>query len=213
MQRPTLGESYESLDRERHCAALVGLGVPSVAAAALAQAFPGLRGLGAASCEAIAAAAGARGVPAWTRRIAAAFALVRTADAARDGYRSRVRTPTDAADYLRGRGFADHDREHFGILILDARQRITSCYVVAIGHLAQVDVHPREVFAEALTRRAHSVILFHNHPSGDPEPSEADIEITRRLADVGRMVGIPVLDHVIVAGRESQSLAALGLTP
>lgn len=204
--------NYSTIERQRQCSALADLGVPAAAAARLLDAFPDLRGLGASDAAAIAAAAGVRGVPAWATRLAAAFRLVRTADAARDRYRSPVRAPDAAVAYLRGStNVADAEREHFGIILLDARQRIRGHHVVAIGSLAGVDVHPREVFAEAMRQRAHSVILFHNHPSGDPEASDADIELTRRLCEVGRVCGIPVIDHVIIAGRAAQSLASLGL--
>jgi DNA repair protein RadC len=84
---------------------------------------------------------------------------------------------------------------------------------IAVGSLAQVDVHPREVFRPLVRSGMHSVILVHNHPSGDVEPSDADLELTRRLSDVGRLVGIPVLDHLVVTRTDSISMATLGLLP
>jgi DNA repair protein RadC len=76
--------------------------------------------------------------------------------------------------------------------------------------MAQVDVHPRELFRPCIREGIHSVILAHNHPSGDCEPSEADVELTKRMCEVGRLVAIPVLDHLIVTDSEHCSLAALG---
>lgn len=103
--------------------------------------------------------------------------------------------------------------ECFVVLGLDARQRLLEARAVALGSLAQVEVHPREIFRSQLRLGAHSILVGHNHPSGDPEPSNADVELTRRLADVGRLIGIPVLDHVIVTEVEHVSFAQLGLLP
>ena len=84
---------------------------------------------------------------------------------------------------------------------------------VAIGSVSSVEVHPREVFRPMVRAGLHSVIAVHNHPSGDPSPSEADLELTRRLADVGVLLGIPLLDHLVVTATEVVSMAALGLLP
>lgn len=82
--------------------------------------------------------------------------------------------------------------------------------MVSRGSLNASIVHPREVFRPAILGSAASVILVHNHPSGDPEPSEEDLSITRRLAQVGELLGIPVLDHVVVGKRGFVSLRARG---
>jgi DNA repair protein RadC len=94
---------------------------------------------------------------------------------------------------------------------LDARQRVRIVELVAIGSLSSVEVHPREVFRPLVRAGMHSVIAVHNHPSGDATPSEADLELTRRLADVGVLVGIPLLDHLVVTRQEVVSMAGLGL--
>jgi DNA repair protein RadC len=88
--------------------------------------------------------------------------------------------------------------ENFHVLCLNTRRRLISADLIAQGTLDSVLVHPREVFALAMTRRASAVILVHNHPSGDPSPSEADIRLTRELIQVGRLIKIEVLDHAIV---------------
>jgi DNA repair protein RadC len=103
------------------------------------------------------------------------------------------------------------EQESFVVLFLDARQRVIDVREAAVGSLSSVDVHPREIFRDAIRMRAHSVIVAHNHPSGDPDPSDADIDLTHRLVDVGKMVGIPVLDHVIVGGDDAVSLSSMGL--
>ncbi|HUK62598.1 MAG TPA: DNA repair protein RadC, partial [Dongiaceae bacterium] len=99
-------------------------------------------------------------------------------------------------------------REHFVVLLLNARHELQVRETVSIGSLNASIVHPREVFLPAITHSAANVILVHNHPSGDPEPSEEDLGITRRLVEVGELVGIAVLDHVIVAERGIVSLRA-----
>ena len=106
--------------------------------------------------------------------------------------------------------------ENFHVLCLNTRRRLISADLVAMGTLDSVLVHPREVFALAMARRASTVILVHNHPSGDPSPSEADIRLTRELIQVGRLIKIEVLDHVIVGRattdrpRDYTSLRELG---
>jgi DNA repair protein RadC len=99
-------------------------------------------------------------------------------------------------------------REHFVVLLLNARHELQGRETVSIGSLNASIVHPREVFRPAILHAAASVVLVHNHPSGDPEPSEEDLGITRRLVEVGELVGIGVLDHVIVAGRGTVSFRA-----
>ncbi len=98
-----------------------------------------------------------------------------------------------------GRGFARRRHERFYVVALDARNRVIRRHLVAAGSLTSCVVHPREVFAPLIRDRAAATILLHNHPSGDPQPSPEDEALTRRLAEVGCLIGIAVLDHVIVA--------------
>jgi len=103
------------------------------------------------------------------------------------------------------------DREQFVALHLDAKNRLISREVVSVGHLTAALVHPREVFKAAILANAASVAFVHNHPSGDPEPSREATELTRRLVRAGEILGIPVLDHVVVAaGGRHTSLAERG---
>ena len=96
------------------------------------------------------------------------------------------------------RDMASLDREHFVVLHLDGKNRIVARETVSIGSLNQAIVHPREVFKAAVHNGSAAIICVHNHPSGDPEPSDEDKAITRRLCEAGDIVGINVLDHVIV---------------
>lgn len=90
------------------------------------------------------------------------------------------------------------NKEHFRIAILDTKNQILTIEGISIGTLNASIVHPRDVFHAAIKRSANSIILIHNHPSGDPQPSNEDINITRRLTDVGDLLGIKVLDHIII---------------
>ena len=142
--------------------------------------------------------------------LCAAAELGRRIAASEMSFAAALRQPSDVADYLRAR-LRGATQELFVILGLDARQRVRLVRTVAMGSLAHVDVHPREVFRPLIRAGMHSVILVHNHPSGDAEPSQADIELTRRLGDVGLLVGVPVLDHFVVTSKRTVSLASLGV--
>ena len=90
------------------------------------------------------------------------------------------------------------NKEHFNIAILDTKNQIIAIENISIGTLNASIVHPRDVFYAAINRSANSIILIHNHPSGDPSPSNEDIQITQRLVDAGNLIGIKVLDHIII---------------
>ena len=89
-------------------------------------------------------------------------------------------------------------REHLAALYLNARNEVIFKKHLFVGTLDANICHPREIFEQALTNHASSVILVHNHPSGDPEPSKADLEITKRITEAGKIMGIDVLDHIII---------------
>lgn len=89
-------------------------------------------------------------------------------------------------------------KEHFRILLLDTKNQIISTEEISIGTLNVSIVHPRDVFKAAIKRNSNSMILIHNHPSGDPTPSNEDVSITNRLVDAGSLIGIKVLDHIII---------------
>jgi DNA repair protein RadC len=102
-------------------------------------------------------------------------------------------------------------KEHFLALLLDTRGGMIRLCEVSTGSLDASIVHPREVFSEAMLAGAASVVFVHNHPSGDPEPSSEDVKLNQRLAEVGELVGIDVLDHVIIAGGTFVSMKRKGL--
>jgi len=110
-----------------------------------------------------------------------------------------VRSAEDLERVARGI-FADldADKEHFVLLVMNNKNRINGYKVIATGSLTATLVHPREVYTAALNLTAAAVAFVHNHPSGDPAPSQEDIEITRRLKEVGDLFGIRVLDHLIL---------------
>ena len=108
--------------------------------------------------------------------------------------------PDDVVAML-GRKLHKEQREHFLVLLLNARHEVMGKETVSIGSLNASIVHPREVFKPALLASAASIVLVHNHPSGDPEPSEEDLVITKRLVEAGELLGIGVLDHVLIASR------------
>ncbi len=97
-------------------------------------------------------------------------------------------------------------KEIFKVILLNTKNEIISDVDVSIGSLNSSIVHPREVFVEAIRKSANSVILMHNHPSGNPKPSQEDIRITERLIEVGKIIGIEVLDHIVIGDGQYYSL-------
>jgi DNA repair protein RadC len=116
-----------------------------------------------------------------------------------------VRGPEDVFRHFHAR-LRDASQEHFCVLLLDGRHRVLGEEVVSLGTLTASLVHPREVFRPALRACAAALILVHNHPSGDPEPSPEDRTVTERLGRAGELLGVPVLDHVVIAERGFRSL-------
>lgn len=106
-------------------------------------------------------------------------------------------SPKLVADYFREK-LGREKKEYFAIISLDSRNNVIKMSNISIGTLNANLVHPREVFKEAIQLSASQVILVHNHPSGDPEPSEDDLDITKRLAEAGKILGIEVVDHIII---------------
>jgi DNA repair protein RadC len=92
----------------------------------------------------------------------------------------------------------DKAKEHFKLILLNPRNKIIGISTISVGTLNASLVHPREVFKDAIMHSAASVVLAHNHPSGDPEPSEDDLKITKKLVDSGKILGIEVLDHIVI---------------
>lgn len=112
--------------------------------------------------------------------------------------RTQIVNPRTAAEFLLPQ-YGNRPVEQFGVLLLDTKHRVLRTVVLSVGTLDASIVHPREVFGAAATAGAAALVLFHNHPSGDPKPSQDDVELTRRLAAAGILMGIDVIDHVILA--------------
>jgi len=124
------------------------------------------------------------------------------------GRKHAVHSGRDAFDYIRGT-VSDLDREHFYILHLNSRNQVIGKEVVSVGSVDATIVHPREIFKNSIKKSAVSIVLVHNHPSGDPEPSDDDIKITGRLVSAGKLLGITVADHVVIAGSSFVSIRKL----
>jgi len=124
------------------------------------------------------------------------------------GEREAIEKPEDVAKLFAD--LRDERREHFCVLLLDAKNRVLRRHTVHIGTITSSMVGVREFFREAVREGAVSVIAVHNHPSGDPKPSPEDIEITRVLVEAGKLLEIPLLDHIIVGEPGFSSLHRLG---
>ena len=124
--------------------------------------------------------------------------------------RDQVRSPADAATVL-AEYFADRDREEFVVVFMDVANTLTGIHIASVGGLAASIVEPRQVFKAAVLANAAAVLLAHNHPSGNPEPSREDVAVTRQLVEAGKVMGIPVHDHLIVTDHGHTSLAERGL--
>ena len=130
-------------------------------------------------------------------QIVAALELGRRTLAHAPSARLMIRSPKDAAAYLMPR-FGSRGVEQFGIMLLDSKHRVMRTAVLAVGTLNSSIVQPRDVFREAAIGGAAAIVIFHNHPSGDPTPSPDDVALTRRLVAAGTLIGIDVVDHLIL---------------
>ena len=150
--------------------------------------------------------AGAQGVgPAKSATLRASLELGRRLAARRLAAGSAIRSPADVFRHFHPR-LRDVAQERFLVVLLDGRHRVMRHEMVSQGTLTASLVHPREVFRPALRAAAAALVLVHNHPSGDPTPSREDHEVTCRLVRAGEILGVPVLDHVVVAERGYRSL-------
>lgn len=120
-----------------------------------------------------------------------------------------IRSPEDAADVAR-QFIDDDDREVFFVMCLDTKNQVIAVHRAHVGSLNASIVHPREVFKAAILNNSASIIASHQHPSGDPKPSQEDIHITRRIAESGKIIGIELLDHIILGDKSQMSLKEKG---
>lgn len=142
--------------------------------------------------------------------VRAAFTLAARFQARKLETLDRFTSPRQVFDYFHHE-FRDCKKEYFLALLLDGKNRIIRRVQISEGSLNQSIVHPREVFSPAVKESAAAVILAHNHPTGDPIPSQEDIAITRRLKEAGEIMGIRVLDHIIIGDGEYLSFVERGL--
>lgn len=143
-------------------------------------------------------------------QIKSALELARRLAQSTDWPRPVIKSPDDAAGMVMEE-MRHLDREHFRALLMNTKNQVIGTDKVSVGTLNSSAVHPRELFRNAIKRSAASVILVHNHPSGDPTPSREDIDITARLIEAGKIIGIEVLDHIIIGDNKFTSLKARGL--
>nr|WP_276208121.1 DNA repair protein RadC [Gracilibacillus thailandensis] len=120
-----------------------------------------------------------------------------------------IRSPEDGANYVMEE-MSSLKQEHFVTIFLNTKNQVIHRQTIFIGSLNASIVHPREVFREAIKRSAASIICAHNHPSGDPTPSQEDIHVTKRLSESGKMIGIELLDHLIIGDHKFISLKEKG---
>lgn len=184
----------------------VGRGALSVANGLLAAAG-GLHGLTRMTRDQIATAPGL-GV-ALASRVQAGVELGRRTLLEPPPRRPSIRTPAEAAALLLPE-YGAHPVERAGVVLLDARHRLIRTQLISVGSLDTSIVSPGDVFRPALAVGATAVIVFHNHPSGDPTPSRDDVVLTRRLLQAGQVVGVEVLDHVVLADARYCSVRQVG---
>jgi len=206
-----LNKGAESLSEAELLALLIGSGTGTITALDLAktllvehQTLRGLAALAAADLRKFKGIGEARAVC-----IAAAFELSRRLQSSGTSDQQVIQSPGDVARLLIPK-LRDLQQEVFVVVLLNSANRITREVTITRGLLNSSLTHPREVFRQAIVEHAASVILVHNHPSGNPEPSEEDLSITRQLVEASKVIGIPVHDHLIIAGGTYTSLAERG---
>ncbi|HTX17062.1 MAG TPA: DNA repair protein RadC [Bacteroidota bacterium] len=206
-----LNKGADSLTEAELLALLIGSGTGKVTALDLAktllvehQTLRGLAALSAADLRKFRGIGEARAVC-----IAAAFELSRRLQSSSPDEQPIIHAPGDVARLFIPK-LRDLQQEVFVVVLLNSANRITREVTITRGLLNSSLTHPREVFRAAIVEHAASVILIHNHPSGNPEPSSEDLSITRQLVEASKVIGIPVHDHLIIAGGVFTSLAERG---
>lgn len=132
----------------------------------------------------------------------------------KEGKGEAIRCPEDVAKIFRAilnaEDVIERDKEHFWCVIVDAKNIIKSIELISLGSLTAAIVHPRELYRRAVTYGAGSILIGHNHPSGDPTPSKEDIELTKKLQEAGDILGIKLLDHIVIGKDYHVSLREMG---
>ena len=189
----------EVLSAQELLALVIGRGIPKKSVMSIAQEllakFGNIKAISQASIEELSQIKGI-GL-AKAAQIKACFELGRREELEPELKDFDIKNPEAVVKAIRS-SIKDKAKEHFKLILLNPRNKIIAISTVSIGTLNASLVHPREVFKDAIVHTAASVVLAHNHPSGDPEPSEDDIKITKKLVESGKILGIDVIDHIVV---------------
>ena len=202
----------EALSAQELLALIIGRGIPKKSVMNIAQEllarFGNIKAISQASIEALSEIKGV-GL-AKAAQIKACFELGKRQDLEPELKNYDIKNPQSVVKAIRA-SIKDKAKEHFKLILLDTRNKIIGISTISIGTLNASLVHPREIFKEAIIHNSASVVLAHNHPSGDPEPSEEDLTITKRLVKSGKILGIEVIDHIIIGKTGFSSFKEKGL--
>ncbi len=203
----------EALSSQELLALIIGRGIPKKSVMTIAQEllakFGNVRTIGQATIEELSQIKGIG--MAKAAQIKACFELGKRESLEPDNLVSfDIKNPEAVFRAVRA-SIQDKAKEHFKLILLNSRNKIIAISPISTGTLTTSLVHPREVFKDAIVHSAASVILAHNHPSGDPEPSEDDLKITKKLAESGKILGIEVIDHIVIGKNNFFSFREKGL--
>jgi DNA repair protein RadC len=202
----------EALSAQELLALVIGRGIPKKSVMNIAQEllvkFGNIKAISQATIEELSQIKGI-GL-AKAAQIKACFELGRREELEPELKNFDIKDPETVVKAVRA-GIKDKAKEHFKLILLNPRNKIVGISTISIGTLNASLVHPREVFKDAIKHNAASIVLAHNHPSGDPDPSEDDLTITKRLIEAGKILGIEVMDHIIIAKNGFLSFKEKGL--